>query len=98
MDDPIKHPVHDAHCDRSMLEIYRVKQEMKSKRDQIVIWPKSSGKEVPLDEVDTLETDTELQSEIQLWRMTNILRGKEGSSWPFGDDAVGQESSTSVKK
>ena len=98
MDDPIKHPEHDAHCDRSMLEIYKVKQEMKSKRSQIVIWPKSSGKGVPLEEVDTLETDAELQSEIQLWRMTNILKGKEGSSWPFGDDSVGQESGTSIKK
>ena len=96
MDDPIKHPAHEAHCDRSMLEIYKVKQEMKSKNDQIVLWPKSSGKDVPLEDVDTLETDAELQSEIQVWRMTTILRGKEGSSWPFGDDAVREDAS--IKK
>ena len=31
-----------------------------------------------MEEVDTLETDAELQSEIQLWRMTNILKEKKG--------------------
>ena len=97
MDDPIKHPMHDMHCDRSTLEIYKIKQEMKSKKDEVVFWPKSLEKDIPLDDVETLETDLELQNEIQMWRMENILKGSEKSSWPFGNDIDSSSTSTNKK-
>jgi hypothetical protein len=100
MDDPIKHPLYDMHCDRTTLEIYKVKQEMKYKTGDVAIWPKSPGQDIPLLDIKMLETDVDLQNEIQIWRMENILKGS-ASSWPFGnqeDDQISKSSDLRNKK
>lgn len=88
MHEPICHPRGDIWVDRESLEIWSIQHRVKNKNGEMIArWPgpeeETSSQFLPED-IGDLETDRDLQEEIQLWRMQKILKQSQNAQAMMG--------------
>ena len=88
MHEPVRHPRGDIWVDRESLEIWSIQHREKNKNGVMIArWPgpeEEANSQFLPEDIGVLETDRDLQEEIQLWRMRKILKQSQDAQVMMG--------------